>query len=93
MGLERIKSSELLIRDLDMARFFLKYAIENSKYILKEDNDNVAIKEFNSRALDLEKELEYYYDLLKLELNVNTDKIEIRRNKKRKNKKRGWLIG
>ena len=85
---ERIKTGELLVRDLDMARFFLKYAVENSDYILKKDEDNIVVNEFKDRVSEMEKELEYYYDLMKLELDVEHEKIEVRRNKRRKNRKR-----
>lgn len=84
---ERIKTSELLARDIDMARFFLKYAKENAEYLLKKEDENIAVKEFIGRATELENELEYYFDLLKLELGIDWETIESKRAKKRRKRK------
>ena len=83
---ERISTANLLLRDIDMARFFVRYAKENAKYLLK-DEDDIAVKEFYERAIELEKELSYYFDLLKLELDVDVAKIEAKRAKKRRKRK------
>lgn len=85
---ERISTATLLIRDIDMARFFVKYAKENAEYILKMDEDNVVVGGFHERAVELENELSYYFDLLKLELDVDADKIETKRSRKRRKRKR-----
>ena len=85
---ERISLSKLLVRDVDMARFFLKYAKNNAKYILKEDEDNELLNEFLVRAEEMEKELNTYFKDLKKELGVNGERIETKRAKKRKKQKK-----
>ena len=85
---ERIKTSELLVRDVDMARFFIKYAKENAEYILAKDEENVPITDFHKRMGEIEKELSYYFDLMKMELGVNGERIESKRAKKRRKQKK-----
>lgn len=70
-----------------MSRFFLKYAKNNTEYILKEDEDNVLLNQFLTRADDIEKELDEYFNDLKKELGVTADRIEVKRSKKRKKQK------
>ena len=47
---ERISTANLLLRDIDMARFFVRYAKENAEYLLKHDDD-IAVNEFYERAV------------------------------------------
>lgn len=84
---ERVKVGKLLIRDVDMARFFVKYAKENLKYLLKEDEENTGLFNSYEKMGELENDLMVQFDLLKKELNIDLDTVEDRRLKKRKKKK------
>ena len=75
-----------------MARFFLKYAKQNVKYILKEDEDNELLVEFLRNVEEMEVDLSSFFDLLKEELNVDGERIEVKRNKRRKRKKKNKKI-
>ena len=84
---ERINTGRLLLRDVDMARFFVKYAKENAKYLLKEDENNISLYDFYVNISEMELSLESYFELMKKELNVEMDNVEERRMKKRKKRK------
>lgn len=82
-----VNTEELVLRDVDMARFFVKYAKENVKYLLKNEEDNVRLYDFYEELQEMEDTLAVQFILMKKEFKIEMDTVEERRTKKRKKKR------